>query len=288
MESLWESVSHWLKMLLIDGIVANLEGLFDSTNQQISQIAGEVGATPQMWNGRIFSMIRNLSDSVVLPIAGAILAFVMTLELIQMITDRNNMHEVDLWTIFRWMFKSIAAIYIVSNTWTIVMGIFDVGQKMVSAAAGFAGEEAAIDTSFLTLLPFRLALMDLGPLMGLWFQSLLVGICTWLITICIFIVIYGRMIEIYLMTSLAPIPFATMSNREWGQMGQNYLRSLIALALQAFLIVVCVAIYAVLVRGISTSEEIGSAMWTCMGYTILLCFSLMKTGSLAKTIFNTH
>ena len=289
MDTIWESITDWLKEILVDGIIANLSGMFDSTNQQVSQIVGDVGLTPQAWNSGIFNMIQNLSNSVILPIAGAILAFVMTLELIQLITDKNNLHDVDTWMFFKWVFKSAAAVLIVTNTWTIVMGIFDAAQSVVSSAAGIIVGNTSIDiTTLMTDMETRLMDMDVGPLFGLWFQSLFVGICTWAITICIFIVIYGRMIEVYLVTSIAPIPMATMVNREWGQMGQNYLRSLLALGFQAFLIVVCVAIYSVLVQNIAISTDISAAIWTCMGYTGLLCFCLFKTSSLAKSVFNAH
>ena len=289
MDMIWESITEWLKEVLVGGIISNLTGMFDSTNQQVSQIVGEVGLTPQAWNSGIFNMSQNLSNSVILPIAGAILAFVMTLELIQLITDKNNLNDVDTWMFFKWVFKSAAAVLIVTNTWTIVMGIFDAAQSVVSSAAGVIVGNTNIDiTTLMVDMEDRLMDMDIGPLFGLWFQSLFVGICTWAITICIFIVIYGRMIEVYLVTSVAPIPMATMVNREWGQMGQNYLRSLLALGFQAFLIVVCVAIYAVLVQNIAVSTDISSAIWTCMGYTVLLCFSLFKTGSLAKSVFNAH
>lgn len=289
MDFIWNSITDWLKEVLVSGIVSNLSGMFDSTNAQIGEIAGQVGLTPQGWNSGIFNMIQNLSNNVILPLAGAILAIVMTLELIQLITDRNNLNDVDSWMFFKWVFKSAAAVLIVSNTWTIVMGIFDAAQSVVNGAAGVMIGNTSIDiSSVVTDLESRLMEMDVGPLLGLWFQSLFVGICTWAITICIFIVIYGRMIEVYLVTSVAPIPMATMANREWGQMGQNYLRTLFALGFQAFLIMVCVAIYSVLVQNISVSTDISTAIWTCMGYTVLLCFCLFKTSSLARSVFNAH
>ena len=289
MDFIWDSITDWLKEVLVSGIVSNLSGMFDSTNEQIGEIAGQVGLTPQAWNSGIFNMIQNLSNNVILPLAGAILAIVMTLELIQLITDRNNLNDVDTWMFFKWVFKSAAAVLIVSNTWTIVMGIFDAAQSVVNGAAGVMIGNTSIDiSSVVTDLESRLMEMDVGPLLGLWSQSLFVGICTWAITICIFIVIYGRMIEVYLVTSVAPIPMATMANREWGQMGQNYLRTLLALGFQAFLIMVCVAIYSVLVQNISVSTDISTAIWTCMGYTVLLCFCLFKTSSLARSVFNAH
>ncbi len=289
MELLWQKITEWLKQVLISGITDNLTGMFDATNQKVAEISAQVGTTPQAWNGSIYNMIHTLSESVIVPIAGAILAFVMTLELMQMITEKNNLGDVDTWMFFKWAFKSAAAILIVTNTWDIVMGVFDMAQSVVSRASGVIVSDASIDIStVMTDLAGRLGAMDVGPLFGLWFQSLFAGICTWALTICIFIVIYGRMIEIYLVTSLAPIPMATMMNREWGSMGQNYLRSLLALGFQAFLIIVCVAIYAVLVRNISSTTDISAAIWTCLGYTVLLCFCLFKTSSLARGVFNAH
>ena len=289
MELLWQKITEWLKQVLISGITDNLTGMFDATNQKVAEISAQVGTTPQAWNGSIYNMIHTLSESVIVPIAGAILAFVMTLELMQMITEKNNLGDVDTLMFFKWAFKSAAVILIVTNTWNIVMGVFDMAQSVVSRASGVIVSDTSIDIStVMTDLASRLGAMEVGPLFGLWFQSLFAGICTWVLTICIFIVIYGRMIEIYLVTSLAPIPMATMLNREWGSMGQNYLRSLLALGFQAFLIVICVAIYAVLVRNISATTDISAAIWTCLGYTVLLCFCLFKTSSLAKGMFNAH
>lgn len=290
MDKVLNSIAEWLKEILVGGIVSNLSGMFDSVNSQVGEIAGQVGATPQAWNGTIYNMVRTLSDNVIIPIAGVILAFVMTLELIQMVSDKNNMHgDVDTWMFFKWIFKTTCAVLIVTNTWNIVMGVFDVGQSVVNSAAGVIVSDASIDINTVVVdLEERLMEMDIGPLFGLWFQSLFVGICTWALTICIFIITYGRMIEIYLVTSVAPIPMATMVSKESGNMGQNYLRSLFALAFQAFLIIVCVAIYAALVRNIVVDTDISYAIWTCMGYTVLLCFTLFKTGSMAKSIFSAH
>ena len=287
MDQLWAKIADWLKDILIDGIMSNLSGMFDSTNQKIGEIAGNVGTTPQAWNGGVFTMIQNLSETVIVPIAGLILAFVMTLELIQLITEKNNLHDLDTWMFFKWAFKSAAAVLIVTNTWNIVMGVFDVAQSVVNRASGVIVGNTSIDISSVTNgLEARLQSMEVGELFGLWFQSLFVGITMQAITICVFLVTYGRMIEIYLVTSVAPIPMATMMSKEAGGMGQNYLRSLFALGFQAFLIIVCVAIYAVLVQTISISGDLSTAMWSCMGYTVLLCFSLFKTSSLAKSVFN--
>ncbi len=289
MDFLINALTDWLKEMLVGGIMSNLSGMFDSVNQQVADISVQVGQTPQGWNGSIFNMIQNLSETIIIPIAGAILAFVMTLELIQLIVEKNNLHDVDTWMFFKWVFKSAAAILIVTNTWNIVMGVFDVAQSVVAQAAGIIGSDASIDISTVMAdMETRLMEMDLGPLFGLWVQSLFIGITMWALYICIFIVIYGRMIEIYLVTSVAPIPMATMMGKEWSGMGQNYLRSLFALGFQAFLIIVCVAIYAVLVQGIATEDDIIMAIWTCVGYTVLLCFTLFKTGSLSKAVFQAH
>ena len=289
MNFLWDKVTEWLKELLIGSIMSNLTGLFDNVNRQVAGVADNVGATPQAWNGGVFGMIRNLSDNVILPIAGVILALVATLELIQMIVDRNNMHDMDTFMLAKWVFKTACAVVIVTNTWNIVMAVFDVAQSVVSRASGLviADTDIRID-SVIVGLEAKLAEMELGTLFGLWVQSMFVGFTMWALAICIFIITYGRMIEIYLVTSVAPIPMATMVNREWGQMGQNYLRGLFALGFQAFLIIICVAIYAVLVRGIAVESDVSTAIWTCMGYTVLLCFTLFKTSSLARSIFHAH
>ncbi|MBR3016709.1 MAG: hypothetical protein IKH57_06470 [Clostridia bacterium] len=284
-----DQIAGWLKDVLVSGIEGNLSGLFDSINTRVADVASTVGKTPQAWNGSIFNMIRTLSENVVVPIAGIILTFVMCLELIQLLIDRNNMHDFETFIFFKWVFKTFAAVLIVTNTWNIVMGVFDVAQHVVQEAAGVIVGDTAVDIDrLMSSLDPRLRAMDVGPLLGLWFQTSLMGIVAWILSICIFIIVYGRMIEIYMVTSVAPIPMATMVNREWGQMGQNYLRSLFALGFQAFLIMVCVAIYAVLVQTISVGSDVSAALWTCIGYTVLLCFTLFKSSSLAKSVFNAH
>ena len=289
MESILDKITEWLKTMLVEGIITNLSGMFDNVNQQVGEIAGQVGLTPAAWNAGVFSMIRSLSESVIIPIAGVILAFVMTYELIQMVIYRNNLHDIDTWIFFKWIFKTFVAVLLVTHTFDIVMGIFDMAQSVVNSASGVISADASVDLATTVAdLQTRLTAMELGPLFGLWFQSLFIGFTMQALSICIFLVIYGRMIEIYLVTSVGPIPMATMVNRDWGGMGQNYLRSLLALAFQAFLIMVCVGIYAVLVQNIATETDIIKAVWTTLGYTVLLCFTLFKTGSLAKSIFNAH
>ena len=289
MDFIIDAINEWITNLLVDGIMGNLTGLFDNINSEVSRIAGDVGKTPSQWNGGVFSMIENLSDTVIMPIAGIILTFVMCYELIQMVIEKNNLHDIETFMFFKWIFKTFVAVLIITNTFNIIMGIFDMSQHVVSNAAGVIISDTNIDiTTVIASMEERLKEMDLGPLLGLWLQSTLIGITMHALSICIFVIIYGRMIEIYLMTSMGAIPFATMVNREWGGMGQNYLRAMFALGFQAFLIMVCVGIYAVLVQSIAIDEDIIKAVWTCVGYTVLLCFSLFKTSSMAKSLFNAH
>ena len=289
MQSIIDSITEWLKELLISGITANLSGMFDTVNSKVGEIAGEVGKTPSAWNGGVFSMIHSLSDNVIIPIAGIILTFVMCYELIQMVIEKNNLHDIETFMFFKWIFKTFVAVLIITNTFNIIMGIFDMSQHVVSNAAGVIITDTNIDiTTVIANMGEKLKEMELGPLLGLWLQSTLIGLTMHALSICIFVIIYGRMIEIYLMTSMGAIPFATMVNREWGSMGQNYLRAMLALGFQAFLIMVCVGIYAVLVQSIAIDEDIIKTVWTCVGYTVLLCFTLFKTSSMAKSLFNAH
>lgn len=289
MGGILDKLNEWIRNLLTESIMGNLSGMLGTVNDKVGEIAGEVGQTPQAWNSGVFSMIRNLSETVIVPIAGLILTFVMCYELIQLVTEKNNMHDVDTWMFFKWIFKTFCAVLIVTNTWNIVMGIFDVGQSVVNRSAGVIIGNTALDlNSVIPNMQAQLAALSTGELFGLWFQSLFVGLTMNALSICIMLVIYGRMIEIYLTTSIGPIPLATMTNRDWSFTGQNYLKSLFALAFQAFLIMVCVGIYAVLIRTIGTTGNISGAIWSCMGYTVLLCFALFKTGSLSKSLFGAH
>lgn len=286
---IWQMIEDWFRGILTDGILSNLSGLFDSVNAEVGEIAAELGTTPQGWNAGIFNMIRSLSENVIVPIAGVIITFVMCYELIQLVIEKNNMHDFETFIFFKWIFKTFIAVLLVTNTWNIVMGVFDVTQSVVNQSAGVIVGNTSIDiTSVIADLETQLETMSVGALFGLWFQSLFVGLTMKALSICIMLVIYGRMIEIYLVTSVAPIPMATMVNHEWGSVGQNYLKSLLALGFQAFLIMVCVGIYAVLVQTISATGDVSGAIWTCMGYTVLLCFTLFKTGSLAKSVFSAH
>ena len=289
MDFIIDAITEWIKDFLIEAITGNLSNMFGDVNTKVATIAGEVGKTPEQWNSGVFSMIHSLSESVIVPIAGLVIAAVLSYELIRMVIDRNNMHDFDTSMFFRWIFKSAFAILIVTNTWNIVMGVFDATQAVVNQSAGVIIGETSID--FDTLIPdleAQLEAMDIGPLLGLWFQTLVVGLTMNILSICIFLVTYGRMIEIYAVTALGPIPLATLGNAEWRGVGQNYLKSLLALGFQAFLIMVVVGIYAVLIQQIGQAADISGAIWGCMGYTVLLCFCLFKTGSISKAVFTAH
>lgn len=287
MGSLFEKIADWLKEGLIEAITRQYTSIFQSVNSQVSDVASQVGRTPQAWNSGVFSMIQNLSESVVVPIAGMILTFVLVYELIQMILEKNNMHEFDTFNIYKWIFKTFVAAYLLTNCFTITMAVFDVAQHVVSQSAGIINGNLDV-TASLADLQTQLEAMGVWELIGLWLETNIINLCMWILSIVIFVIVYGRMIEIYLMVSLAPIPFSTMANREWGAMGQNYLRSLFALGFQGFLILVCIAIYAVLVQSIPASGSIHGAIWGTAGYTVLLAFALFKTGSLSKSVFNAH
>lgn len=287
MGSLFEKIADWLKEGLIEAITGQYTSIFQSVNSQVSNVASQVGRTPQAWNSGVFSMIQNLSESVVVPIAGTILTFVLVYELIQMILEKNNMHEFDTFNIYKWIFKTFVAAYLLTNCFTITMAVFDVAQHVVSQSAGIINGNLDV-TASLADLQTQLEAMGVWELIGLWLETNIINLCMWILSIVIFVIVYGRMIEIYLTVSLAPIPFSTMANREWGAMGQNYLRSLFALGFQGFLILVCIAIYAVLVQSIPASGSIHGAIWGTAGYTVLLAFALFKTGSLSKSVFNAH
>lgn len=281
-------LTDWLKEILIEGIMGNLTGLFDTVNTRVGEIAVQVGTTPATWNAGVFSLIRQLSETVILPIAGLVLTFVATYELIQLLIEKNNLHDLDYWIFFKWIFKTACAILVLSNTFNIVNAVFDVSQSVIARAGGVIQGSTDITPTMLDNLEATLETMGIGSLLGLFMQSLLIHVTMWALNIIIFVIVYGRMLEIYMMTSLAPIPVATLANREVGSMGQNYLKSLFAVGFQGLLILLCVGIYAVLVQSIATTGDPIGAIWSCVGYTVLLAFMLFKTGSIAKSIFSAH
>lgn len=288
MQSILEQITDWLKSMIISGIMGNLSGMFDSVNQQVGQIAGDVGTTPANFSPAVFSMIRNISESVILPIAGMVLTFIACYELIQMLIEHNNLANFETWTFFKWVFKTFLAVTLISNTFNISMAVFDVAQQVISRSGGLISGSTSVSDATLTAMQATLEGMDLGPLLGLYLQTFVVQVTMLALSAIIFVIVYGRMVEIYLMVSLAPIPFATFGNHEQSHTGQNYLRSLFALGFQGFLIMICVGIYAVLIQNLSFSDNIISSIWGVMGYTVLLAFTLFKTGSLAKSVFAAH
>ena len=288
MQSILEQITDWLKSMIISGIMGNLSGMFDSVNQQVGQIAGDVGTTPANFSPAVFSMIRNISESVILPIAGMVLTFIACYELIQMLIEHNQLANFETWTFFKWVFKTFLAVTLISNTFNITMAVFDVAQQVISRSGGLISGSTSVSDATLTAMQATLEGMDLGPLLGLYLQTFVVQVTMLALSAIIFVIVYGRMVEIYLMVSLAPIPFATFGNHEQSHTGQNYLRSLFALGFQGFLIMICVGIYAVLIQNLSFSDNIISSIWGVMGYTVLLAFTLFKTGSLAKSVFAAH
>ena len=288
MQSILEQITDWLKSMIISGIMGNLSGMFDSVNQQVGQIAGDVGTTPANFSPAVFSMIRNISESVILPIAGMVLTFIACYELIQMLIEHNNLANFETWTFFKWVFKTFLAVTLISNTFNITMAVFDVAQQVISRSGGLISGSTSVSDTTLTAMQATLEGMDLGPLLGLYLQTFVVQVTMLALSAIIFVIVYGRMVEIYLMVSLAPIPFATFGNHEQSHTGQNYLRSLFALGFQGFLIMICVGIYAVLIQNLTFSDNIISSIWGVLGYTVLLAFTLFKTGSLAKSVFAAH
>ena len=290
MQNILEQIEEWIKEFLIDCITGNLTGMFDEVNTKVGEIATEVGKTPQSWNSGVFSMIQNLSETVIIPIAGLIVTFVLCYELISMIIEKNNLHgDFDTFQLFKWIFKTFVATYIVTHTFDIVIAVFELSQNIVNQSATVIHGNTAIDfNTIIGDLTEQLESMEVGELFLLLIETSLVGLTMNAVSICVTLVLLGRMIEIYIYCSIGAIPFSTMTNREWGSMGNNYLKGLVALGLQGFFIMVCVAIYTVLVQSIATAENLHIAIWTCAGYTILLCYSLFKTGSVSKSILNAH
>ncbi len=289
MKGILDSINEWIREILIGAINGNLSTMFGDVNDKVGSIAGEVGQTPQAWNASIFSMIRTLSENVIVPVAGLVITYVLCYELITMITEENNMHDCDTFMFFKWFFKSWVAVYLVTHTFDITMAVFELAQHVVGGAAGVIGNNTSINVnSALSSMQSQLGSMEIPELLLLVMETSLVSLCMKIMSILITVILYGRMIEIYLYCSVAPIPFATMTNREWGQIGNNYLRSLFALGFQGFLIMICVGIYAVLVNTMIIANNLHSAIFSLASYTVILCFSLFKSGALAKSIFNAH
>lgn len=288
MDSVIQALVDWLHDMLVSGIMSNLSGMFNAVNDEVGAIASDVATSPANFSPGVFALIRNVSESVIVPIAGLILTFIACYELIQLIIERNNLANFETWIFFKWVFKTFIAVTLISNTFNITMAVFDVAQHVISQSGSIIQGSTAVSDAQIQALQTSIEAMEVPELLGLWFQSLIVQVTLMVLSKVIFVIVYGRMIEIYLMTSLAPIPFSTFGNKEASHVGQNYFRSIAALGFQGFLIMICVGIYAVLVQSIAFGSDPVSAIWGVMGYTILLCFTLFKTGSLAKSIFCAH
>ena len=288
MDSLFQSIEDWLKEVLVSGIMTNLSSAFDAVNQRVGEIVADVSQTPASFLPSVYSLIRNISENVILPIAGIILTFIACYELIQLVISHNNLANFETWIFWKWVFKTFVAVCLISNTFNITMAVFDVGQWVVQRSGSIITGSTAIDDSTLLSMQSTLQAMGVGELLGIYLQSFIVQVGIKILSVAIFVIINGRMIEIYLMTSMAPIPFATFGNREQSMMGMNYLKSLFALAFQGFLIMICVGIYAVLLTGVAFTSDIVGSLWSVMGFTVLLAFTLFKTGALAKSILHAH
>lgn len=287
MNFILDAINEWMQSMLVDGIMGNVNGMFETINTEVTNAATNVGMTPSAWNSDVFYLIRNLSDTVIMPVAGMILTFVMCYELIQMIIDKNNMNDFSSSEIFKWIMKTGVAVIIVTNTFPIIMGIFDLSQSIVNTSAGVIIGDTSISNDILDGFENALADKNIGYLLGLYLQSFLVSIGMKILGICVFIIIFGRMLEIYLITSIGAIPMATMQCKEWN-IGNNYIKSILALAFQAFLVMICLAIYAILMQAVVTSGDPIDAIWTCVGYSILLCVTLFKTATISKSVFQSH
>jgi hypothetical protein len=290
MGAISDKITELIEGILQGWVLNNLSTMFTDVNTKVGTIAGEVGQTPSSWNSSIFSMIRSLSDNVMIPIAGMIISAILCYELITMVMDRNNMHEMGSEFFFRYLLKACVAVLLLSKTFDITMAIFDVGNHLVTRSASVITGSTSLDVSSTLQAMFnsQVGTMEMGELIGLGMETAIVSIFMKFMSVLITVILYGRMIEIYLYISVAPVPFATLSNREWGSIGNNYIKGLCALAFQGFFIMVCVAIYSVLVSGVSVAGNLHTALWSVAAYTVILCFSLLKTSSLAKSILHAH
>lgn len=289
MDDILQSIGDAIHDFFVDVCGGMFIGIFDDANAATGDIASQVGLTPSQWNGSIFTMIQSLSKNVIIPIAGLIITFVLCYELITMITEKNNIHDIDTFMFFKYVLKSCVAVRLLSHTFEITMAIFDVGQWIVNQAAVSITNDTYVDVTSI-YIQFRDSLdaMGTGELIALMLEAAVVSLAVKAIAILVSVVLINRMIEIYLYCSVAPIPFATMTNREWGNIGTNYIRSLLSLAFQGLFIMVIVGIYSALVKDILIVSDLHSMLMRIGMYSIVLCLTLFKTSSISKSIFNAH
>ena len=288
MESVLEQIEEWFRNMLIEGIMEHLTNTFSSLNTEVGEISNVVGQTPAEFLPSVYNLIRTLSENLIMPIAGIILTIIACYELIQLVISHNNLANFETFIFFKWVFKTFVAVTLITNTFTITMAVFDVAKWVIERSGGIIAASTAVDASTLASMQPVLEAMDTGELFSIFLQTFVLQFLIKLAAVFIFIVVNGRMIEIYLYVSMAPIPFATFGNQEQSQMGQNYFKALWALGLQGFLIMVCVGIYAVMIQSVAFTTDIMGSLWKVLGFTVLLGFTLLKTGSIAKSIVHAH
>lgn len=290
MNTVIESIVEWVTQILKDWVLCNVGNMFTDVNAKVGTIASEVSQSPSSWNSSIFEIVHTLSDNVIIPIAGMIITFVLSYELINMVVGKNSTRDFDTTLLIKYVMKACLAVLILSHTFDITMAVFDVGSYMVTSAGGVISGNTSLDVQQAVTNAFETNMsgMSVGELLALGMESMLVGLCMKIMSVLITVILYGRMIEIYLYVSVAPVPFATITNQEWGNIGTGYLKGLFALAFQGFFIMICVGIYAALITDVQVGDNLHTALWTLAAYTVILCFSLFKTGALAKSILAAH
>ncbi|MBZ2111248.1 VirB6/TrbL-like conjugal transfer protein, CD1112 family [Streptococcus infantis] len=287
MFGIFDKIEEFFKELLLGGIQANLESMFLDINDKVGAVATDVGKTPMGWNGDVFAFIKSINDSVIIPIAGLIITAVLCIELINMVMQKNNMHDTDTFEFFKYIIKMWIAVWLVSHAFEFSMAVFDVAQHMVNKAAGVINTSATVSGDQIVAMMDTLKEKGLGELVMILFETSLIKVAIQVISVVIMLVVYGRMFEIYVYSSVSAIPFATMGNKEWGQIGTNYIKGLFALGLQGLFLMVCLGIYAVLVKMIMITDIHTSTM-TILGYAVLLGLMMLKSGTLAKSVLNAH
>ena len=289
MEKLLETIIEYIRDFLMGVCIDNLNSMFDYVNERAGQIAISAGQTPGSFNSSILDLIRNLSNNVMVPIAGLILTYVLVYELISMVVNKNHGNEFSTGDFFKYFFKMVIAVELVSHTLDITLAFFDVGQYIVNQASSVISGSTAIDaSSTMNMLINGMQDMELSELFLLALETLIVNFFTKILSVIITTIMFGRMIEIYLYVSVSPVPFATLTNREWGTIGTNYIRGVLALAFQGFFMTLCVGIYSVLIRNMTISTDMHMSLFSILAYTLVLAISLYHTGSLSKSLFNAH
>ena len=288
MFGLFDKITEFFQEIFIGIIQANLEAMFLDINENVSLVATEVGKTPSGWNAEVFSFVKNINDTVVIPIAGIIITAVLCIELINMVMEKNNMHsDTDTFDFFKYIIKMWIAVWLVSHAFEFSMAVFDVAQNLVQKAAGVINTSATVSPDEILAMVDTLKEKEIGELLMILVETSLVKIAIQVVSLVIMLVVYGRMFEIYVYASVSAIPFATMGNREWGQIGNNYIKGLFALGLQGLFLMVCLGIYAVLIKTIQI-ENIHQGIFSVLGYSLLLGLMMLKSGTLAKSVMNSH